>query len=245
MLTIVTPTRQRPEAFALLERWVAAQDYDHPFQWLVCNDGPPYDTTQGQHALRRRPRAGELHSLCSNLLHALPHVRGDRLLILEDDDYYAPGYLRTMDAALERAPLVGNAPARYYNVRERRWQVLRNRDRASLAQTGLRREAFDCLAEVCRRGRPMIDRRLWRAWEGPRLVVREEGLHVGIKGMPGTVGIGKGHRATMGHGDEGLEVFGRWGLPGVYRDYARAELVPAGDPVLNYWRGGSPCNDLR
>ena len=39
MIQLLTPTGMRPEAFALCERWMAAQTYDGPCTWFVVDDG--------------------------------------------------------------------------------------------------------------------------------------------------------------------------------------------------------------
>jgi hypothetical protein len=210
VLTVITPTRDRPEAFALLERWVARQTLQ-PDQWIVVNDGPvPYEYHACQDAVQRATKPGELHSLCSNLLTAIPLVKGDRIAILEDDDWLGPDYLNRLDGALIEAELAGSAPALYYNVAHRRFHVNRNAGHCSLGQTGLRVSLLPTLRRICRRGNPYIDLRLWHSHGGSRLVIPSAGLHVSMKGMPGTKGIGKGHARRYGRPDPDGAVLLSW-----------------------------------
>ena len=102
-LTVITPTGDRPEALALLQRWIQNQTR-RPDQWLIVDDGkipvnPKHFPTAS--VIRREPRAGEGHSLGLNLAMALPFVLGDKVVIMEDDDFYGRDYLKTMADALD------------------------------------------------------------------------------------------------------------------------------------------------
>jgi glycosyltransferase involved in cell wall biosynthesis len=225
----------------LLERWIDAQTYDEPYQWVtVCDGGfASYRFSQNQTVLRREPRPREKHSLTRNLPHALPHLRGDRILCIEDDDYYAGDYLAVMNELLETAPLVGLVPARYYSVRHARWREFGNFAHASLATTGFTREVLPLFQAICARGSPYIDRQLWQSWRGPRRLERIP-LHVGVKGMPGEPGIGTGHADDAGGLDADRRIFRAWGLPEVYRQFHAAPRPPAQGRV----KVGIACGDL-
>lgn len=234
MLTLVTPTDGRPEAFALLEGWIAAQDWPEAFQWIVAGrnlDG--YQFRCNQTIVVPGERKG-VHPLNRNLLAALEHVEGDAVLIVEDDDWYAPSYLRTMAGLLDRADLVGITPARYYHARARRFRQHANTEHASLAQTGLRLAALPALAEACRGRSPFLDRVLWRDFAGSKRLEDRPGLHVSVKGLPGTAGIGTGHHADMGQPDPDGRTARLWGLPAAYDRFAAAhEYAP--DPNPDAW----------
>ena len=219
MISLLTPTDARPQAFALLERWVAEQDWPEPVQWIVATGDPAgYRFRLNQILVIAADRPG-LHPLCRNLLAALPMVAGDTVLILEDDDYYAPGYVRTLAGLLEGAELAGLVPARYYNARTRRYRELSNTAHASLAQTGLRRAALPALEAACERGSPYVDKTLWGSYAGPARRERIDGLHVSVKGLPGAPGIGTGHRDDFGSPDPGFAVARSWGLPAAYERF--------------------------
>jgi hypothetical protein len=192
MLTLITCTGARPEAFALCERWMQRQTYKGELQWIVVDDGPePTPMTHGQLAVRPQPRwsPGAI-TLSRNMLAALPLVLGAKVLFIEDDDYYGPQYLESMSHALDRAALAGQIPARYYNVRSRQYRVIDNVRHASLCQTGIRAEVLQKLELACRAENRFIDLRLWRENQGE---VAEALGSLGIKGLPGRPGIGIGH----------------------------------------------------
>lgn len=199
MITLITCTGDRPQSFSLVEHCIRRQTYRGDLQWLVVNDGRHhYDYSAGQEVITRQPTNGP--SLGANILAALPRVKGDRILFIEDDDWYAAEYLEVMNAALDKAPLVGNCPALYYNVQYRKSRAMTNAKHASLAQTGLRTDLIPILRRVIP-GTPFIDMRLWRAWAGrphslfPN-VKQPSGsfLQVSLKGMPGRPGLGVGHK---------------------------------------------------
>ncbi|MCX6908422.1 MAG: glycosyltransferase family A protein [Verrucomicrobia bacterium] len=201
-LTVITCTRNRPEAFKLLERWMGRQTRKWD-QWLAVNDGQQrYEYTLGQEVIARVPMQGEGHSLTANLLAALPRIRHEHIVFVEDDDWLGPKYLESMSAALKKGPLVGNVPALYYNVATGRWQDMRNRAHASLGQTAIHAKLLPLVAEIAGCGSPQIDLALWRKWSGKKKFIRSGGLHVGIKGMPGENGIGVGHHVDFGKADE-------------------------------------------
>ena len=67
VITLITPTGDRHEAFALCEKWIGRQSYIGQIQWVVVDDGhEPTETTLGQEVLRPEPVEG--YSLCRNLV---------------------------------------------------------------------------------------------------------------------------------------------------------------------------------
>jgi len=201
MLTLLTATGGRPAAWALCERWMARQDYAGPVRWIIVDDGPePQPVTfrrDGWQLVLVRPSphwAPGQNTQARNLLKGLAAVDpADNLVIIEDDDWYAPDWLTTVAAELQHAELVGEHRARYYNVQQRRGRQLVNTGHASLCSTAMRGSALLDFADACRSRPKFIDLELWRRPRDRRLF----GGHrvVGIKGLPGRGGIGMGHDA--------------------------------------------------
>lgn len=225
-VTLITCTGGRPEAFGLCERWVRTQTWKGPLQWIVVDDVNPattvFDPLSWQPPgwtitwIRPEPfwQPGQ-HTLARNLLAAIPEVIHDKVLFFEDDDHQAPAYIETMARHLESYAIVGEAPARYYHVPQRRYWTLDNYRHASLCQTGMRSELLPMLADVCRKGQDFIDVRMWRTLDGSRKVhfIRENHLVVGMKGLPGRPGIGIGHRPEYGgawKSDPDMKVLRSW-----------------------------------
>ena len=203
-ITLITPTGGRPEAFSLLERFISKQTYQGDIQWIVSDDcDPPTPCTMGQTIVRPTPlwQSGQ-NTQCRNLLSLIPLVLHDKILICEDDDAYSPYYLETMSNRLDISPIVGETNAHYYNVSTRSYRVLSNVHHASLCQTGIRAEVLPSLSTVCQHNKPWVDMELWRTWRRSSQLFRPDPvtgpLCVGIKGMPGRIGIGSGHRVKFG-----------------------------------------------
>lgn len=198
MITLITPTGDRPEAFSLCEYWMSRQTCSEPIQWIVVDDGQqPTCCTRGQEYMRREPqRTDSRHTLSLNLAAALPHVRGEKILIIEDDDYYAPCYLETMCNWLADGELAGEVGAKYYYLQDRAWYHHTNHMHASLCRTGFRASLLPTLRDLLSHmesGDWKIDMRLWHMWKGSRKLVPSvphgPAMCVGIKQMPGRTGV--------------------------------------------------------
>lgn len=203
MLTLLTATGARPAAWALCERWMARQDYAGPVRWVIVDDGPEPQPMafrrDGWQLVLVRPSphwAPGQNTQARNLMKGLAAVGADeRLAIIEDDDWYAPDWLTTVDRELDRAELVGEHRARYYNVQQRRGRQLANTSHASLCSTAMRGSALQDFAEACRARPKYIDLELWRRARGRHLFGGNR--VVGMKGLPGRGGIGMGHDAAF------------------------------------------------
>jgi hypothetical protein len=200
VLQLLTATGARPEAFALCERWMAAQTYDGPVTWIIVDDGPeptpvhPSPLGWLQVVVRPAPfwRPGD-NTQARNLLKGLDAVDPKHpLVIIEDDDHYRADWLETVVRELAKAELVGECRARYYNIAQRKGRQLRNEGHASLCSTAMRGGALATFRLACQRAPKFIDLELWRRHRSRHLFVGYR--VVGIKGLPGRGGIGMGHR---------------------------------------------------
>lgn len=203
MLTLLTATGMRPEAWAICERLMLAQTYAYPVRWVIVDDGEIPQTI----TFRRENWTIELicpspawqpgqNTQARNLIDGLEHVRADeRLIIIEDDDYYAPGYLADVDKWLDRADLVGESMARYFNVATGVGKQLTNTAHCSLCSTAMKGPAIEAFRRAVAKNKKFIDIELWRSFRGKKYISKTRHV-VGIKGLPGRGGIGCGHRIT-------------------------------------------------
>lgn len=205
-VTCITPTGGRPAAFRLCEKWMSRQTR-LPDQWIVVDDvHPATECRMGQEAYYPEPRwqPGQQSTQARNLLAGLAAVRGDVVLIIEDDDWYAPNYIEAMAQHLETHELVGERFGRYYNVATRRGRRMGNLRHACLCATGFQSSLIPRVQLVCRGARQFIDIGLW-GLDGMRSLLIDTEDHrpltVGIKGLPGRPGIGVGHRDDFGEPD--------------------------------------------
>lgn len=194
MITVITPTHDRPAAWPLAEKWMQRQTVQ-PDQWIVADDGTiPAPLTLGQQHLRSESRRGA-DSLAHNIISACGAAKGDIVLVMEDDDYYFPNHIEVCLKYLKHADAAGCDRMRYYNIKLRAWMDLLNTGSA-LCNTAFR---SNCLSLLVTAARMALHRKVYHIdrffWQGVRQrAVHKEATVVGMKGLPGTVGLGIGHR---------------------------------------------------
>jgi hypothetical protein len=202
-----------------------------PDQWIVVDDGREALTpTAAMQYVRREPRSDDpKHTLAINLKVVLPLVKGDKILIFEDDEYYAPSYIAEMSRRLDSHEVVGICRSKYYHLPTGSWQQIGNTGHASLAQTAFRKSFLPVFEQCVRNGMETnwIDQQIWATISkmgdkaNSELFVDEaEPLYVGIKGLSGRPGIGLGHKLQMYHDKDSpdRDVLKRW-IPCDYRTY--------------------------
>lgn len=230
-LAVLTPTGDRPEAFALCHRFMERQTY-RPYLWFITDDGQTETQLRYEPRLpivskRLPPMPNSQHRNMLELLAVAEESDADAFVIVEDDDWYSPHYLERCVEHLATAELIGERPARYYNVRTRHWRVFQNTYHASLCQTAFRRSMIQPLRDVIASGQ-WIDMTFWpkylsrgKLWDGYNVV--------GMKGMPGRAGVSGAHRETAnwGHSDPNIDKLREWigNDAALYAGYVDSELV--------------------
>lgn len=206
MIVLITPTGGRPEAFSVCQKLMERQTYSGPVTWVIIDDGPkrsPFNfSRENWHIVHIRPKdlwteGQNTHS--RNLLLGLECVDyEDKVLFIEDDDYYSPAWLAAMDKMLDYVALAGERNARYYNLKTGHGRDMKNDKHASLCSTGFRgQEALELFKEICRNNLTRLDVLLWRHFKGFKTLFFG-GYVVGIKGFNGRAGIGVGHNQLGG-----------------------------------------------
>jgi len=221
-VTVITPTGDRPEALALLRRWMATQTRQAD-QWIIIDDGTkPVKAKKfpGAKVIRRNPRKDDpACTLGENLRVALPHIAHEKVLVMEDDDWYGPDYIATMADLLEDHELVGISGTKYYHPGIPGYREMGRGDHASLSQTAFRKSLLPELEKAIPFDNSLpdypecsVDMRLWaRANGNSRLVPGADmQLHCSIKGMPGRGGAGVGHDKRFYTPDKDLTKFQEW-----------------------------------
>ena len=199
IITAITPTGDRPLPFTLCQYWMKKQTL-RVDQWIVVDDGKvPMEPKVGMEYIRRKPRPSDPErTLIENLRAAIPHIRGSKIIIIEDDEYYAPGYIEKFSSKLDRHEIVGIGRSKYYHLLSGNYSRLQNTHQASFAEMAFR---ITFLPEFrgFLTGELYLDMRIWRAVDKMRTHLfydDTDPLYVGMKGMPGRHGIGGGHDIT-------------------------------------------------
>ena len=219
-ILLITPTGFRPEAFKLCMTYVLRQTQQQ-FEWMVIDDSDTSDALLELGKIHISKACGiKVHpamneplkdgiSLGRNIKEAFAKIeqgfckrKPDIIFFIEDDDWYAPHYVETLMNGFVFHPdavAVGVKPAIYYHVPSGKYRDMGNSEHASLCSMAIRAEMIPLMIQ-CIDERPVGFDVLF--WQRLRESNREYGLingdeHppiVGIKGLPGRVGIGVGHR---------------------------------------------------
>ena len=217
MLTLLTATGARPKAWAICELWMARQTYRGDVRWIIVDDGEqaqPINFDKKNWTLevvRPNPFWQEgMNTQARNLRAGMDLINpNEKVVFIEDDDWYAADWLETVDELLEKAELVGESHARYYNLPQKSYRQMQNATHSSLCSTAIRGQALDTFRSVCRASVKFIDVLLWQAHSNNHLFSGEGVL--GIKGMEGRGGIGVGHaKEFRGSKDVGGKILRSW-----------------------------------
>lgn len=213
MLTVITPTGGRPEAFALCEKWVARQTLQ-PDEWLVVDDcDPPTKMTMRQRVIRPTSLWAGGNTQFRNMILLLEAVKTELVVVVEDDDYVGPRYLEQQVQRLEQAPLTGETPSRYFNVHFRTYRQWNNTEQASFCQTAFRSCMIPHIIQLCHAER-WLDLNLWQNFGKSHGYLSRGDQVVGIKGMPGRGGVTvRAHAMAHSAGwqsDPDMQVLRQW-----------------------------------
>jgi len=216
-ITVITPTGDRPLAFALCQQWMRNQTR-RPDQWIVVDDGKmPLTPTPAMQYVRREPAPGEPRiTLGLNILKAIDLIRGDLVFIMEDDDYYAPDYIATLVEKLEQQEIVGIGRARYYHISSGQYYRHPNITHASFGSTAFKKSIIPALRTAAKNCGDFIDMALWKEVAGRGLVFLDDDenpLHCSIKAMPGRFGVSHGHNSRTSyyrHDDSKHSILKTW-----------------------------------
>lgn len=202
LITLITPGGGRHASFALTERYMSRQSVWNkmPIQWLVCDDNkadPIKCTLNQQHifgALQWKPG---INTLRYNLAAALPHIKGDYVFIIENDDFYRYTYLEVYLDFLKHCDLLGTSGVTYYSLKSPRgFKEMNNFHHASTCQTAFRKSYLPHFETALHSGEQYFDLRLWsnaHRFKHKFILFSGMDLCVGMKSLPGRGGIGCGH----------------------------------------------------
>lgn len=204
-ISIITPTADRYFCIKRLAYYLTRQTFIGDIQWIVTDSGSISEFNSFEVNFRtdykylghiKKPHK----SFCKNMLDALSRVKYEKIIVMEDDDWYHPTYIETMWERLHKKDLIGEIPATYYHIKDQSYRILPNVDRASMCQMGFRSVVISILKHILEQQNAFVDIQLWRYYSSKfRKELYNSRLSIGIKGMPGNPGIGIGHRPTDVH----------------------------------------------
>lgn len=212
MITALTCTGDRPKPFGFCIEYMARQTR-RPDQWVIVDDGNvplAHDSQRlAQHCgiadvqiVRRFPKPGDpAHTLSVNLLAALDRVSSASVAFIEDDDWYSCEHMEILEEELRAHAMFGFQGIVYYHAVRRCYRTMgEGTPHSSMCQTGITSAVFPVLKRICAASEtPFIDLRLWREFTGQKKLFRNLNTVVGIKGLPGRLGLTAGWRSVTGY----------------------------------------------
>lgn len=190
-LIVVTPTGDRPETINLLEKFMDRQTVK-PVRWILIDDGKtPCRQIKRGNIYRRKPGFDDPpHTLVTNMQMAMAFVMPfDRVVVMEDDDWYAPNYIEEISKHLDEFDIVGQAGSFYYHFPESLIWNMGNTNHASLCQTGFKAAIMQGMDYP---DNFSLDLALWRLDVKKKLLDKWPPLAIGMKGLPGRPGQSAG-----------------------------------------------------
>lgn len=201
MITLITCTGERQEAFSQCEKYLERQTYKGPVQWIVVDDGKIPTTVRLSCEYYRGPKIWEegFNTQRLNMDLALTKVNPATraIFIIEDDDWYSPSFIETSLNLLKYADIVGIADTAYYHIKIPGIKYMKNFSHASLCQTAISYKLLPLLIKAVNSGEKYFDIELWKYTNQAKLksiLIQDPKLSIGMKGLKGRGGIGVGHR---------------------------------------------------
>jgi len=211
--TVITCTGDRPEVFELCKRYIQRQTV-LPAQWIIVDDGKvPVDRPDFAFTnyIRRIPKSTDpQHTLPVQLLEALKRVKYTKIVMMEDDDWYAPMYCEESLRLLDIVNLVGRAYAVYYKIPALKYSVRDNQAWSCWNETCFTIDVAPQLVNLINENLNdfCVDLAAWRQLNvKKRIFIDAKKLCVGMKGLPGRFGLGMGHGATPKFKDDQNHTF--------------------------------------
>jgi hypothetical protein len=163
--------------------------------WIIATDGaaPDFSESSVNVIISQAEYGGSpVKSFTGNLTRAVTTAQengADAVLIMEDDDWYAPNYVAKMEETLEHADVVGNKPTASMNIVSGSAKNAEH-DYIVLAQLGFARSQFDLFktaVEECRsKNENMVDKAFFALAQEQNVhcgTLLEPHLYVGLKGI--------------------------------------------------------------
>lgn len=210
MITLLTPTGFRPQAWEICKSLINKQTYKGSIRWLVSYDdghAPDMMKLNSNIQLERIPgpklwKEG-INTQRYNMDVLIQRVTNcDYVFIIEDDDWYAPEYIEHCIWLMQKYCAVGEINNKYYHLPTQQYKEWKNTGHASLCSTAMRFSHLDWLNRAVNSGELFFDLVLWRLLRADKVsAIMYEGhpngkscMNVGMKGLPGRMGIGGGHQ---------------------------------------------------
>jgi glycosyltransferase involved in cell wall biosynthesis len=204
-VSLIVPTRDRPFLLKRCVEYMSRQAFPGKIEMIIVSDSKesdhpgnsPSKSLDIYHAWRGTGDINPIISQANNVLYGLRLVTTDKILFIEDDDWYSPDYVSDRVQFLEKYEAVGKLHTIYYHL-GRGWIECGNGGHGSLFETAMRGpRAIDTMALACnesvRKGAGYIDMRFWKAFRQLKIknIMKSEKkkhMAIGMK-FPKSIGV--------------------------------------------------------
>lgn len=223
MIDIITPSGDRPIQFSLCVEWMRNQNFQEKVNWIIADDGeygyyetPTMPKNWNVIHIKIQNRKLKRSSQPENILAALEHIQSDKIIMIEDDDYYHKDWLYLCSSTLDRCDIFGRDNLIQYNLRNRTYwdksYILKRTN--AMAQTSFNSSLVERLKDFAIRHKedfdPLLDHHIWTSVPESKKIFMPKGkieYVVGIKGLPGRSGMSVKHNKLLPIEDKNLDVF--------------------------------------
>jgi hypothetical protein len=196
MIIAITPTGDRLHQFEICNELMMRQSVK-PDRWFIIDDGvcklqnvANRKTNNMEIIIIQREPNPDKVTLKENLLAVLDKIgNNDKIIFIEDDDYYPDTYIETMSQLLDNCNVVGGLLRKYYNLNFKGYWEFKELLFGTLNSTAFNanEKILYCLHEVCSHGDGLkIDFDFWRKIKAEGisnfLHSEEKAQVIGVKG---------------------------------------------------------------
>lgn len=218
MIDIITPSGDRPLQFSFCVEWMSKQNFFEPVHWIIVDDSTInnyYETPKMPnnwkitHIKVERKTLPNHSTQADNILKAIDHIIYDKVIMIEDDDYYHPEWLVICNHYLDYCDIFGKTSVIYYNLKNKTFwnKPYPNNDFNPMVQTAFTRAVIPNLKKVCSNNINLLDYYLWMSiGQNKKFFLQTNSIEyvVGMKGLSGRGGMTKNHTTILPSQDYNL-----------------------------------------
>jgi len=204
-ITAITCTGDRPIQFSICLK-IMTRMIPRPAQWLIVDDGnTPIDRNSipewAEYIRRERLPDDPSMTLSRNILTAMEHLKFDRVVFIEDDDWYPCTYLAELIKETKDYEACGAKTRHYFQLTRKSYRCFRNKFSITASLLLNNPAAINAFRHVCieRPHSKGLDIKFWRSFTGSKkLHSNKMAASVGMKswGTGQRSGFSPSHRTS-------------------------------------------------
>jgi len=190
-VSAITCTGDRPVQFDICLRIMDRMN-PKPNQWIIVDDGRiPIDKDiipQSATYIRREPNKQDYPmTLSLNMLEAYPHIKYNKLIFIEDDDWYPVNYMSKMIKESNGYDVYGSSRRRFFNLKlDSYYEFIKGWESITASMILNSRKAINFWFDICKKylDGNGLDTYFWKEFNGSKKTIPHNlnAMSIGIKG---------------------------------------------------------------